>query len=336
MKTKLFHLPLARIVLTGLIACASAAARAEVEDKIAKSFTVSPGGQLVVAVDRGSIEIKTADADSVNLEVTRKAGGSEGKAEKTLKDHVVTATQDGNKIEVQAEYKGEKSFGLLRRGPDLQVSVVLTIPRRFDVDLKTAGGHIHVADLTGKVKAHTSGGNLNFEKIDGPVSAHTSGGHIALADSKGQVELKTSGGNLKLSRLEGDVIATTSGGHITADQLSGKSVVKTSGGNIEVKGIKGSIEARTSGGHVAAGLLERPAGECILSTSGGNINITLAEDVSVDIDAHTSGGRISSALPVVATIQGEQKRNELRGKINGGGPLIKAHTSGGNVRLEKS
>jgi hypothetical protein len=55
----------------------------------------------------------------------------------------------------------------------------------------------------------------------------------------------------------------------------------------------------------------------------------------VDVDASTSGGRVSSDLPVVTTVQGEQKKNELRGKINGGGPLVKAHTSGGNVRIEK-
>jgi hypothetical protein len=55
----------------------------------------------------------------------------------------------------------------------------------------------------------------------------------------------------------------------------------------------------------------------------------------VDVDARTSGGRVISDLPVVSIVQGEQKKNELRGKINGGGPLITAHTSGGNVHLKK-
>jgi hypothetical protein len=56
----------------------------------------------------------------------------------------------------------------------------------------------------------------------------------------------------------------------------------------------------------------------------------------VDIDAQTSGGRVSTDFPVAAVIQGEQKRTEIRGKVNGGGPLLTAHTSGGSVRLQKN
>jgi DUF4097 and DUF4098 domain-containing protein YvlB len=313
----------------------AATARADVENKITKSFETAPGGQLVVEVDRGSIEVKTSDAGAVNIEVTRKAGGSRSKAEKTLKDHVVTMQQTGDQVEVRAKYEGEKLKGWFGRSPDLQVSFLITVPRKFDVDLKTAGGHIKVTDLTGKLKAYTSGGNLALKNIEGPVSGHTSGGHISLAGGRGNVDLKTSGGNLTLSDIEGDLTANTSGGHISADKLAGKSVVKTSGGNIGVAGIRGSMEAKTSGGHITAELLEQPAGNCSFDTSGGNITIAMAEKVAVDVDAGTSGGRVSTDFPIAAVIQGEQKKNELRGKINGGGPLVKAHTSGGNVRLEK-
>jgi DUF4097 and DUF4098 domain-containing protein YvlB len=322
-------------VAVAFLILAAATARAEVEDKITKSFEAAPGGQLVVEVDRGSIEVKTSDAGAVNIEITRKASGSRSKAEKTLKDHVVTTRQTDDKVEVRAKYEGEKITGWFGRSPDLQVNFLITIPRKFDVDLKTAGGHIKVADLTGKLKAHTSGGNLTFKNLEGPVSGHTSGGHITLAGCKGKVDLKTSGGNLTLSDIEGDVTANTSGGHISGDKLAGKSVVKTSGGNIGVAGIKGSIEANTSGGHVTAELLEQPASNCSFQTSGGNITIAFAEKIAVDIDARTDGGRVSTGFPVVTVVQGEQKKNELRGKINGGGPLVKAHTSGGNIRLEK-
>ena len=335
MKMKPFNLSEAGGIVAALIVLAVPQARAEVEDKITKSFAVSPGGQLVVAVDRGAIEIKTADADAVNLEVTRKAGGSRSKAEKTLKDHVVTTTQDGNKVEVRAEYKGEKSFGLFGGSPELHVNYLLTVPRKFDVDLKTSGGHIKVVELTGKVDARTSGGHLELRKLEGPVSGHTSGGHITLTGCKGKVDLVSSGGHLELREIEGDITAKTSGGSIRAGQLTGKALLKTSGGHIEIAGLGGSVEARTSGGHITAELLGQPANDCSFDTSGGNITLTLAGTVAVDVDARTSGGRVSSDLPVVSVVQGEPKKHELRGKIHGGGPLITARTSGGNVRLEK-
>lgn len=334
MKPNLPNSPIATALALALFAVA-AIARADVEDKITKSYEVAPGGQLSVEVDRGSIEVKTTDRASVDIEVIRKARGSEAKAGRVLKDHVVTTTQDGNKVLVRAEYQGPKSLGWFGGSPQFNVSYQITVPRKFEVNLKTAGGNIKVAELTGKTQVHTSGGDLTLEKIEGPISGHTSGGNINVAGCRGQVDLHTSGGNLKLSEIEGDVSAKTTGGSIHAEQITGKTIVKTSGGNIKVAGLKGSVEAKTSGGHIAAEVLGQPEGACSFDTSGGNINITLGGDVAVDVDARTSGSRVSSDFPVVAVLQGEPKKYELRGKINGGGPLVTAHTSGGNVRLEK-
>jgi hypothetical protein len=319
-----------------LAALSGVSALADTENKVTKSFKAQPGEQLVVEVDRGSIEVKTADADSVEIEITRKAGGSQSKAQQILKDHVVTTTQTDGRVEVRAEYKGAKTSGWFRRGPELQVSCRVIVPRKFNVDLKTAGGSVKVSDLSGKVQAHTSGGSMKFEKIEGPVTAHTSGGSITVTSAKGNADVKTSGGGLSLSDIEGDVSAQTSGGSIRAEKLTGKSVVKTSGGSIEVADIKGAIDARTSGGSINVNLNGQPAGDCTFKTSGGSVTVVLGEQVAVDVDAHTSAGRVSTDFPVAATIQGEQKKNELKGKINGGGPLITAHTSGGSVRLQKN
>ena len=321
---------------TALLTLAVVNVRADQEDKIAKTFQVRPGEQLVVELDRGSIEVQTADAESVQIEVTRKAGGSQSKAEKILKDHEVSATQAGGKIEVRGEYKGPKSSGWFGRSPELQVQCRVTVPRKFDVELNTAGGSIKVSELTGKVQAHTSGGSMKFEKIDGPVTAQTSGGSVTVTSAKGNADVKTSGGGLSLSDIEGDVNAHTSGGSIRAEKLTGKSVVKTSGGSIEVADIKGAIDARTSGGSINANLLGQPAGDCTFKTSGGSVTVVLGDKVAVDVDAQTSGGRVLTDFPVAATIQGEQKKNEIRGKVNGGGPLITAHSSGGSVRLQKN
>jgi len=335
MITNLLLLPNARSIIATFLTLVAVTASAEVEDKITKSFSVQPGGQLVVLADRGTIEIKTADRASVDIEITRKAGGSRTKADQTLKDHVVTTVLDDNRVEVHADYKGAKSFGWFGRSPELQVKFLITVPRQFNVDLKTAGGSVKVAELTGKVQARSSGGSLNFTKIEGPLTGHTSGGSITVAGCKGRVEISTSGGSLNLGEIEGDVTATTSGGSIHADKLTGKSVVKTSGGGIEAAGIKGSMEAVTSGGSIRAELLEQPVGDCTFKSSGGGITVTLGEKFDVDVDARTSGGRVSSDLPVATVVRGEQKKNELQGKINGGGPLITAHTSGGSVRLQK-
>jgi hypothetical protein len=336
MKLNQFSMFSTAFIVTSFALLATTAC-ADVEDKITKSFKVASGDQLVVEVDRGGVEIKTTtDGDSVDIEVSRKAGGSQAKADQILKDHVLTTTQTDNKVEVRAEYQGPKKTGWFGNSVELQVDYVITVPRKFNVDLKTAGGHVAVRELIGKLNANTSGGNLTFEKIEGAVSGNAGGGHIKFAGGKGAANLKTSGGNLNLSDIAGDVIASTSGGHITVSKLVGNSVLKTSGGNIELSAINGSVEARTSGGHITASFVAQPEKNCSFDTSGGNITIALTDQVAADVDLHTSGGRVTTDFPVATVVRGEQKQTELRGKVNGGGPLIKAHTSGGHVRLQKT
>ena len=334
MKTPSTNLRFTLALLVGL-GLSAVALRAEVEDKISKTFKVAPGGQLVVEADRGAIDLKTADVESVAIEVTRKAGGSTATATERLKKHEVNFSQDGDKIIVTAKYEGGRASGWFGNWRDLQVNFDITVPRNFNVDLKTAGGSIKVGALTGKAAAQTSGGSLKFDEIEGPLTGRTSGGSINVAGCKGSVDVRTSGGSISLGSVDGDVAAHTSGGSITVKNLAGKAVVKTSGGSINVSEVKGQIEAGTSGGGVNVTLLEPPSGDCSFKTSGGSVNVTLGETLAVDVDARTSGGRVISDLPVVSVIQGEQKKNELRGKINGGGPLITAHTSGGNVHLRK-
>lgn len=311
-------------------------ARADAEDLITKSYDVQPGTKLVVQLDRGSIEVVTGDANAVNIEITRRAGGSQSRAEKILKDHIVTTSQEGDTVELRGEYTGPKSTGWFGKSPDLRVSCRVTLPRKFDVNLRTSGGNISVGELTGKTEARTSGGSMKFEKLVGPLSARTSGGNIKVSECQGQVDVRTSGGSLQLADIEGDVTARTSGGSIQADQLNGRSDVRTSGGNIKLTDFKGQVDASTSGGSVSVRLIDQPTGDCSFKSSGGSVKVSLPENVAVDVDAQTSGGRASSDFAVVSTIQGKPKQNVIRGKINGGGPLIVAQTSGGNVQLGKN
>ena len=75
---------------------------------------------------------------------------------------------------------------------------------------------------------------------------------------------------------------------------------------------------------------------CNLRTSGGGITVTLIPDIAINVDAETSGGRVSTDFAVASIIQGKVPRNRLKGSINGGGPLLKLHTSGGNIDLQKA
>ncbi|MBI5821732.1 MAG: DUF4097 family beta strand repeat protein [Verrucomicrobia bacterium] len=333
MTTTIAKLASTAFLAGALICSASPAAYAETEDRVEKSFAVSTGGQLIVNADRGSIEVAATEGGTVEVKVVRKAKGpTEAKEKEMLQDHELTFNPQGDKVEITARYKGGGHFWQGWRH-QLQVRFMISVPRKYNVDLKTAGGSITVSDLTGKVKVETSGGNLKIGSIQGPVWAKTSGGNVALAGATEAADLRTSGGSIDAGEVQGSLVAQTHGGSITIRHAKGDVVAKTSGGNITIDDVGGTIDASTSGGSVSARFAVQPKGNSSLRSSGGSIRVDLSGALAVDLDARTSAGRVTVDLPV--TVHGEQKSHHLQGKINGGGPVLELKTSAGNIHLRK-
>lgn len=298
-----------------------------------RSFAVTAGGRLVIDADRGTIEIATGSADTVQVDVLRKVTrGSAKKARQILAAHQVTFDQDGSTVRIRARLKdGLKSWR--GWGSGLQVRYVVQVPSRFDLELKTSGGSITVPDLTGTVVAGTSGGSIKLGAITGPVTCRTSGGNIAVATGTDTIEAHTSGGNVEVGTAQQSAKLETSGGSIRVNEARGPLHVETSGGSIRIQKAQASVEASTSGGSIQAGLAAPLGGECRLSTSGGDVKVTLPLGINAELDARTSGGSVRSELPV--TVQGEVKRSGLQGRLGDGGPLIRLRTSGGSIHVVK-
>lgn len=298
------------LFLTGL-------ANGSVEDTITKSFSVGPEGTLTLETDIGSIDVKTAEGNTLDVEVIRKVKTtSENKAKKILEDFRIDFSQKGKDVYIRAEYErsGWQRFWD-NIGKRLHVKYIVSVPRVYNLDLKTRGGSISVEGVEGEVKSRTSGGSLRFDGILGDINARTSGGSIKIGEVDGHVVARTSGGSIRIKQAKGEVDAHTSGGSITVEE------------------VMGAIRATTSGGSVKVHISRQPESNCRLSTSGGSITVYMEEDIHVDVDARTSGGRVHTEFPV--TFSGEISKRSLKAKINGGGPELYLRTSGGSIHLRK-
>lgn len=283
-----------------------------IEDSVNKSFSVGPGGTLTLDTARGSIEVQGKEGNRVDIEVVRKAKTSDKNQTKEIFGYLrLDFSQSGNDVIV----KGTKTNVSSKKLNKLNVKFILTVPRSYNVDLKTSGGSISVDDLEGTVDIRTSGGSLGLNNITGPVAGKTSGGSITIGKVDGNVKVNTSGGSIRIENAHGTVDAHTSGGGITVNE------------------VMSTIQADTSGGSVKAYISQQPKGDCRLKTSGGSITVYLSNDIAVNVDAGTSGGAIHTEFPV--TIQGKMSKKELKAQINGGGPELYLHTSGGSIYIKK-
>ncbi|MBN2413566.1 DUF4097 family beta strand repeat protein [candidate division KSB1 bacterium] len=303
---------------------------ADIDANLKETFDVNYGGTLFIESDFGTIEVTSWDQKKVQVEVLRSIDAfTQKEADRILKDLEITFDKKGDDVYVFAEYdRGHFRWSNNR----IKMRFVVSVPKEYNVNLKTEGGSISVSDLEGKAESKTSGGSLTFGQIKGPVNGNTSGGSIKLDGCIGDANVKTSGGSIRIGQVDGNVDAHTSGGSITIDKARGGVIASTSGGSINVEEVMGTIEAKTSGGSVTARISAQPQSDCRLSTSGGSVNVQMADNIKVNLDAKTSGGRVSTEFPV--TVQGELSKTQLQAEINGGGPLLYLRTSGGNINLK--
>jgi DUF4097 and DUF4098 domain-containing protein YvlB len=288
-----------------------------IQDRMTESFPVGPGGTLAIESDVGSIIVRGADIDSVEVEILREVRTTnEKRASEILNNYDVQYHHSGNDLTIEAKYKKKGLRGFWNNvGKHLRVKFVITVPSEYNVDLNTKGGSISVEHLRGEVLCHTSGGSLDFDNIEGNISGKTSGGSISIGEVVGQSNIRTSGGSIHIKLAEGPVDAHTSGGSITVEEVIG------------------AIKAHTSGGSVKATISRQPDSDCSLTTSGGSITVHLSTDIGLDLDAKTSGGRVHSDFRIA--LSGEVNKRSMKGEMNGGGPELYLRTSGGSIYLKK-
>ena len=306
-------------------------ALAETEENLDKTFTASPGGQLVVEVEFGAIEVTSNAGDQVSIQVMRRVTRASKEDEQSfLEERPVTIAQEGATITVRSKGPSLRSSSKGKQRTEARYTI--SVPGQFNARLKTAGGAIAVSDLKGECDAQTSGGPLKFARLRGPLDGQTAGGAIHVNDCEGTLKIKTSGGGIEVSGGGGALDGRTAGGTVKVESFKGPVRVETTGGGIHLNDVAGKVEGSTSGGSISASFSSL-SDSVKLETSGGSVTLHAPSDAAFDLDASTSGGSASSELPV--TITGKKSRDHLRGPVNGGGKTVVLRSSGGGVQVKK-
>src|SRR6185436_16732200 len=110
--------------------------------------------------------------------------------------------------------------------------------------------------------------------------------------------------------------------------VSGELETHTSGGSIHLFEMACSLEASTSAGGIDVEIKE--LGKYVkLSNSGGGIDLQLPKGKGVDLDL--DGDRIKTDQ--LGNFDGKIEDDSVRGKLNGGGVLVRVSSSSGRINL---
>ena len=304
---------LAGLLVAGALIPASAAATGEaqpeyphhtgprVSSKLTGSVATHDGGHLRLTTDLGNIVIHTQSTDRVDYSVYLEADASQKDAKELLKRFAVSGRELPDGVLVRGQTLAKACSGRL------WVTIQVTVPKNYSVDVSTGGGNIESDDINGRASLSTTGGNITAGNIGGParlysesgghltvknvsgeLTAITGGGHITTGSVAGNANLHTTGGHIRVASVQGIARLETGGGNVTLQHAGTELVAETRGGQIEVGEAAGLVRAKTGGGGIR---VVRVSGPTNLQTAGGSIYLTQVDSA---VRASAAAGGITA------------------------------------------
>lgn len=273
-----------------------------------RTLKVNGPVELDVKTGAGRIEVRTGDASSVHVRGVIRATsgwGLSGEEKVSRLEANPPVEQDGNVIRI----------GRLR---EKALSRNVSISYELIVPVKTS------------LRADTGSGEQSIRGLSGPVDVGTGSGNIAIANIGDDVKADTGSGDIRLVSIKGAVRADTGSGSIRGSDLAKGLWADTGSGTVEVRGLQGELRAGTGSGDIVAEGM--PTSEWRLDAGSGNIEVHLPARVGFTLYAHADSGRVKVDRPIA--VQGTQSRNEVRGRMGGGGPLLDLRSGSGNIHIQ--
>ena len=301
-----------QILILSLLLLPALAAAAE-NDTFEETLTVPEGTMLEVDTGSGSIEVSAGPGRDVTvigkIKVNRKSFWRRAVDKEEILAYVVEnppVELEGDRLTV-----GHIKDRSIRKR--VSISYVIVVPADTSVDADTGSGSISVTDIAAPVEVSAGSGRLTLQNIGGPVRAKSGSGSIRAEQVAGEFRGKTGSGSISLSQ--------TAPGDVT---------VSTGSGSTELTGIDGALRASAGSGSIK--VEGRQQGDWDLGTGSGSITVRLPDDAAFVLDAESRSGGITVDHPLM--VQGKISKRHIRGEVRGGGPLLKADTGSGRIRVE--
>ncbi len=272
-------------------------------------FKVSAGDILDLGVSHADVDIRTTDRMEAHIRVSVSAS-SEEKAREFFESRNFEVRQDGNRVIVKTNPK-KQNWSWNSGRVDLNVEV--SIPAQFNAEIAMSHGDLEMGDLEGYLDLKNSHGDVEVASVRGE-----------------RVDIKLSHGDVELGRAVAETVKLhNSHGDLEVGEITTKQIMATnSHGDLSV-GIKegGTMELTNSHGAVEIAMSSAVGGS--IRNSHGDIDIEAHGDTAMTLDFEGSSVSLDDSM----SFEGTATSKRVEGAVNGGGPLLKARTSHGSIRI---
>ena len=224
------------------------------------------------------------------------------------KDDKKTPTRDDDTMTVQTVRP--------RRTPqdiEVRLSVEVSMPAKLALRVISADGDTKANGLAGPIAIRTADGDVSVAECLDSLSITSADGDVNVVNCAGPLQLKTADGDVKVSKCSKAVAIQTADGDVTLEEVQAKVEVKVSDGDIRVSFAHGPME------------------DCSFASQDGDIAVVMPKMSDVAFDLKASEGEVHLNAP---GFEGTQTEHAAVGKLNNGGPAIKARSQDGDLSIK--
>jgi hypothetical protein len=283
-------------------------------------------GQVDLDVSTGSGQIVIRRQVRIEGRVSASEGRTFGRSSLTADERVRRVTdappieQNGNAIRI-----GRIDDEDLR---NVSISYTITVPPATSLTSQTGSGSQEIEGIDGAVIVRAGSGAIRVRDAGSDVRASTGSGDITIEGVRGDFSGRAGSGSIEATSIAGAVTVHTGSGRIRVAQTGTGDVEASAGsGSIDLSGVRARVRASAASGSLT--ISGEHTAEWRLSTASGHVDVQLDGRPAFDLDAR--GGRIDTRYPL--TVNQMSDRRELRGSVNGGGPLLSVRTSSGRISI---
>ncbi len=217
------------------VGCASAASGTG-ESYAAIQSTAAPAADAryvgVLTVGEGRLLLMGSDTDSVLVHYAVNARSRE----------------DRFASPVEIIEKGDTLLVTIHPLPDASLDLQVEMPEHVTLALRDQARDVTVRNIDNRVEvALHSGGSLELDDIEGPLTILDGGGPIRVHDVRGPIDIRDEGGPITIHEVANGLSIDSQVGDITLESVRGNVRLSMGAGNLTVREVTGKLSYRKTG-----------------------------------------------------------------------------------------
>ena len=300
---------------------------------LSRTFEATSDSRLLVNVPRANVQLRPGASNRIEIRVYM-AGCGKDAAYAYLDDLGLRTRHAEDVVRVKPDLTPQPDTNWWRRQREHvgTMYVDLRLPRTCNADIQAAAGTIEAVDLGGKLALEINAGRLHAEQLSGQLEVFARSSDVDLRRFEGtDALLHIYSSTLRLDGAKADRIdVEAAASPLLLHDLDGTTRITSHGGSTDLSGVRGTLRASVFGGTLTAADLDGT--ESDLTASGGTIEIKMPASTSADVSFRADQVSLDPTLD----FEGDREMEYVDGRLNGGGPPLRARAHRGTIRCERA